>query len=148
MTKKTLGIIGGGQLGMMLVEAAKNMPEHISDTIVLDPTKNCPASRVGAKQIVADFKDKNAIVELSLQSDIITYEIESGDSKVLESLHGEVSINPSPGTLRIIQDKYLQKQFLRQNDIPVSDFDAIESLEDLQKKNQGFPISCTAKGKT
>ena len=125
---KNLGIIGGGQLGMMLVEAAKSMPEHISDIIVLDPTKNCPASRVGAKQIVADFKDKNAIVELSLQSDIITYEIESGDSRVLESLHNEVSINPSPSTLRTIQDKYLQKQFLRQNNIPVAEFDAIESL--------------------
>src|SRR5574337_101384 len=131
---KNLGIIGGGQLGMMLVEAAKSMPEHISDIIVLDPTKNCPASRVGAKQIVADFKDKNAIVELSLQSDIITYEIESGDSRVLESLHNEVSINPSPSTLRTIQDKYLQKQFLRQNNIPVAEFDAIESLEDLEKK--------------
>ena len=135
---KTLGIIGGGQLGMMLTEAAKNMPEHISDIIVLDPTKNCPASRVGAKQIVADFKDKNAIVELSLQSDIITYEIESGDSKVLESLHGEVSINPSPDTLRIIQDKYLQKQFLRQNDIPVADFDTIESVQDLEEKIKDF----------
>src|SRR5574337_147432 len=131
---KNLGIIGGGQLGMMLVEAAKSMPEHISDIIVLDPTKDCPASRVGAKQIVADFKDKNAIVELSLQSDIITYEIESGDSRVLESLHNEVSINPSPSTLRTIQDKYLQKQFLRQNNIPVAEFDAIESLEDLEKK--------------
>jgi 5-(carboxyamino)imidazole ribonucleotide synthase len=131
---KNLGIIGGGQLGMMLTEAAKNMPEYISNVIVLDPTKNCPASRVGAKQIVADFKDKNAIVELSLQSDIITYEIESGDSKVLESLHGGVSISPSPNTLRIIQDKYIQKQFLRQNNIPVADFDAIESSEDLENK--------------
>ncbi len=135
---KNLGIIGGGQLGMMLAEAAKNMSEHISNVIVLDPTKNCPASRVGAKQIVADFKDKNAIVELSLQSDIITYEIESGDSKVLESLHGEVSINPSPNTLRIIQDKYIQKQFLRQNNIPVADFDIIESLDDLKKKINDF----------
>jgi 5-(carboxyamino)imidazole ribonucleotide synthase len=131
---KILGIIGGGQLGMMLVEAAKNMPEYISDVIVLDPTENCPASRVGAKQIIADFKDKSAIVELSLQSDIITYEIESGDSKVLESLHGEVSINPSPSTLRTIQDKYLQKQFLSQNNIPVAEFEAIESIEDLEKK--------------
>jgi 5-(carboxyamino)imidazole ribonucleotide synthase len=131
---KNLGIIGGGQLGMMLTEAAKSMPEYISNVIVLDPTENCPASRVGAKQIVADFKDKNAIVELSLQSDIITYEIESGDSKVLESLHGEVLINPAPSTLRTIQDKYLQKQFLRQNNIPVAEFDTIESLQDLEKK--------------
>jgi len=144
---KTLGIIGGGQLGMMLTEAAKNMSEHISDTIVLDPTKNCPASRVGAKQIVADFKDKNAIVELSLQSDIITYEIESGDSKVLESLHDEVSINPSPGALRIIQDKYLQKQFLRQNDIPVADFDTIESIQDLEKKINDFQYPALLKAR-
>jgi len=144
---KTLGIIGGGQLGMMLTEAAKNMSEYISDTIVLDPTKNCPASRVGAKQIVADFKDKNAIVELSLQSDIITYEIESGDSKVLESLHGEVSINPSPGTLRIIQDKYLQKQFLRQNDIPVADFDIIETVQDLEKKINDFQYPALLKAR-
>ena len=134
MMTKILGIIGGGQLGMMLTEAAKKMPEYISDVIVLDPTPECPAARVGAKQIVADFKDKNAIVELSLESDIITYEIESGDSKVLESLHGEVSINPSPSTLRTIQDKYLQKQFLRQNNIPVAEFESIESLEDLEKK--------------
>ncbi len=138
MVTKNLGIIGGGQLGMMLVEAAKKMPEYISDVIVLDPTPKCPAARVGAKQIIADFKDKNAIVELSLQSDIITYEIESGDSKVLESLHGEVSINPSPTTLSIIQDKYIQKQFLQQNNIPVAEFEAIESLEDLERKITKF----------
>ena len=144
---KVLGIIGGGQLGMMLTEAAKNMTEHISDIVVLDPTKNCPASRVGAKQIIADFKDKNAIVELSLQSDIVTYEIESGDSKVLESLHGEVSINPSPDTLRIIQDKYLQKQFLRQNDIPVADFDIIESVQDLEKKIKDFQYPALLKAR-
>ena len=135
---KILGIIGGGQLGMMLTEAAKKMPEYISDVIVLDPTPQCPAVRVGAKQIIADFKDKNAIVELSLQSDIITYEIESGDSKVLESLHGEVSINPSPTTLRTIQDKYLQKQFLSQNNIPVAEFEAVESQDDLEKKVAQF----------
>lgn len=138
MMTKALGIIGGGQLGMMLTEAAKNMPQDISEVIVLDPTPECPAARVGAKQIIADFKDKNAIVELSLQSDIITYEIESGDSKVLESLHGEVSINPSPATLRTIQDKYLQKQFLRQNNIPVAEFEAVDSLEDLKKKIARF----------
>lgn len=133
---KVLGIIGGGQLGMMLTEAAKKMPEHISQVIVLDPTPNCPASKSGAKQIVADFKDKNAIVELSLQSDIITYEIESGDSQVLESLRSEISINPEPGTLRIIQDKYLQKEFLQKNNIPVPEFVQIESLDELEKKIQ------------
>ena len=133
---KILGIIGGGQLGMMLTEAAKKMPEHISEIIVLDPTPNCPAAKAGAKQIVGDFKDKNAIVELSLQSDIITYEIESGDSQVLESLRAEVSINPDPNTLRTIQDKFLQKTFLNDNKIPVPEFSSIDSLEDLENKIQ------------
>lgn len=135
---KVLGIIGGGQLGMMLTEAAKKMPEYISDIIVLDPTQNCPAAKVGAKQIVAAFKDKNAIVELSLQSDIITYEIESGNSEVLESLNDTVMINPSPSTLKIIQDKYLQKKFLRENNIPVADFEPIQSVADLKEKTKAF----------
>ncbi len=74
---KILGIIGGGQLGMMIAEAAKKMPENVSKIIVLDPTENCPAAQVGAEQIVADFKNKDAIIELSEKSDIITYEIES-----------------------------------------------------------------------
>ncbi len=139
---KVLGIIGGGQLGMMLTEAAKKMPEHISDIMVLDPTRNCPAAKVGAKQIVADFKDKNAIVELSLQSDIITYEIESGNSEVLESLNSGVTVNPSPVTLRIIQDKYTQKNFLRENGLPVADFVSIQSISDLKEKitSFGYPV--------
>jgi len=83
---KILGIIGGGQLGMMITEAAKKMPEHISQIIVLDPTENCPAAQIGAKQIVADFKDKGAIIDLANKSDILTYEIESGDSDVLKSV--------------------------------------------------------------
>lgn len=144
---KILGIIGGGQLGMMLTEAAKKMNEHISDVIVLDPTKNCPASKVGARQIVGDFKDKNAIVELSLQSDIITYEIESGDSEVLESISSGVAINPTPTTLRIIQDKYLQKKFLRENGLPVPDFMAIDSVEDANEKIKsfGYPVMLKAR---
>lgn len=135
---KILGIIGGGQLGMMLTEAAQKMPDHISDIIVLDPTKNCPAAKAGAKQIVADFKDKNAIVELSQKSDIITYEIESGNSEVLESLGDSVTINPSPSTLRIIQDKYVQKKFLQKNGLPIADFVSIESISELREKIESF----------
>ncbi len=144
---RILGIIGGGQLGMMLTEAAKKMSEYISDVIVLDPTKNCPAGKAGARQIVADFKDKNAIVELSLQSDIITYEIESGNSEVLESINSGVIINPAPSTLRIIQDKYSQKKFLRENGLPVADFYAIESLDNIKEKIKffGYPVMLKAR---
>ena len=139
---KVLGIIGGGQLGMMITEAASKMNSEISKIIVLDPTENCPASKVGAEQIIADFKDEDAIKKLSELSDIITYEIESGNSDVLKKLEVNTEINPSPETLRIIQDKLLQKQFLRDNDIPVADFIEINNKEELEREidSMGLPL--------
>ncbi|MCV0392236.1 MAG: 5-(carboxyamino)imidazole ribonucleotide synthase [Nitrosopumilus sp.] len=144
---KILGIIGGGQLGMMITEAAKNMPEHISKIIVLDPNENCSAAQVGAEQIIADFKNKDAIIELSKKSDIITYEIESGDSDVLKSVEKNAEINPSPDTLRIIQDKFLQKSFLQENNIPVPEFIKIDNIEDIKAglRNFGFPTLLKAR---
>ena len=138
---KTLGIIGGGQLGMMLTEAAQNL-DDISKIIVLDPTENCPAAKVGAQQIIADFKDEDAIKKLSELSDIITYEIESGNSDVLKKLEENTEINPSPDTLRIIQDKLLQKQFLQKNGIAVAEFEKIENKEELNQMidKMGLPL--------
>jgi 5-(carboxyamino)imidazole ribonucleotide synthase len=144
---KVLGIIGGGQLGMMIAEAAQNLPNEISKIIVLDPTENCPAAQMGAQQIIADFKNKEAIVELSQQSDIITYEIESGDSDVLKSVEKNAEINPSPETLKIIQDKFLQKTFLKENQIPVADFIEINNIEDVKSglKSFGYPALLKAR---
>jgi len=144
---KVLGIIGGGQLGMMITEAAKNLTDEISKIIVIDPAENCPASQVGAHQIVADFKNKEAIIELSQKSDIITYEIESGDSDVLKSVEKNAEINPSPETLRIIQDKFLQKTFLNENKIPVPEFIEINNINDVKTGLQtfGFPALLKAR---
>jgi len=144
---KILGIIGGGQLGMMITEAAKRMPEYISKVIVIDPVENCPAAQVGAEQILADFKDKNAIISLADKSDIITYEIESGDSEVLKSVEKNTEINPSPDTLSIIQDKFLQKSFLLKNNIPVPDFMEIKNIEEVQEglKKFGYPALLKAR---
>lgn len=144
---KILGIIGGGQLGMMITEAAKKMPEYISKIIVLDPNQNCSASLVGAEQIVADFKNKEAIIDLANKSDIITYEIESGDSDVLKSVEKNAEINPSPETLKIIQDKFLQKSFLLENNIPIPDFIKIENIEDVKKglEKFGYPALLKAR---
>ena len=139
---KILGIIGGGQLGMMITEAAQNMKNEISKVIVLDPTENCPAAKVGAEQIIADFKDEESIKKLSELSDIITYEIESGNSDVLKKLEANTEINPSPETLRIIQDKFLQKQFLEKNGIAVAEFEKVENKEELKKmiEKLGLPL--------
>jgi 5-(carboxyamino)imidazole ribonucleotide synthase len=145
---KILGIIGGGQLGMMLTEAAKNMTTDISEIIVLDPTENCPASKIGATQIVADFKNASAIKELANKCDIITYEIESGDSKILKNLENECEINPSPETLEIIQDKLTQKKFLAENNIPVAEFREISSKNELESKIDEFGLPVLLKTRT
>ena len=132
---------------MMITEAAKKMPEYISKIIVLDPNQNCSASLVGAEQIVADFKNKEAIIDLSKKVDIITYEIESGDSEVLKSVEKNAEVNPSPETLRIIQDKFLQKSFLLENNIPVPEFIQIENIEDVKNglKKFGYPALLKAR---
>jgi len=123
------------------------MPEYISKVIVIDPVENCPAAQVGAEQILADFKDKNAIISLADKSDIITYEIESGDSEVLKSVEKNTEINPSPETLSIIQDKFLQKSFLLKNNIPVPDFMEIKNIEEVQEglKKFGYPALLKAR---
>ena len=143
---KILGIIGGGQLGMMLTEAAKNISE-IDSVIVLDPTKNCPAVQVGAQLIHADFKDEKAITLLAQRCDIITYEIESGDSNVLKKLEKNTQISPSPETLRIIQDKFLQKTELQKNNINVAQFHIVDSIDTLKNsiKQFGLPVLLKAR---
>ena len=143
---KRLGIIGGGQLGMMLTEAASAMSQ-VSGVTVLDPVDDCPAAQVGAQQITAGFGDAGAIRELARVSDVITYEIESGDSSVLESLSG-VEINPSPGTLSTIQDKLLQKSFLQKHNLPVPEFVPVDSPEQLRDGLDRFGCPALLKART
>lgn len=141
-----MGIIGGGQLGMMLAEAARGMPE-VSGVVVLDPTEGCPASQAGARQIVAGFRDRDAIVRLSEECDIITYEIESGDSDVLESVERNAEISPPPRTLRIIQDKLRQKSFLRENGLPVPEFAGVGTLDEARAAAEGFGLPVLLKAR-
>ncbi|MFQ5920933.1 MAG: 5-(carboxyamino)imidazole ribonucleotide synthase [Nitrososphaerales archaeon] len=120
-----IGIVGGGQLGKMLAQAAKRLSLKV---IILDPTPDCPASAVSDKQIVADFKDENAIMKLAEESDVVTYEIELANSGILQRLEREGHvIHPSAETLRIIQDKLLQKRTLAEHEIPVPDFEQVDS---------------------
>ena len=133
-----VGIIGGGQLGMMLTEAAAGMPQ-VSKVVVLDPTPRCPAAQAGADQITAGFDDEAGLQELARRADVITYEIESGDSTVLERLQDNARICPPPSTLAVIQDKLLQKRMLLESGIPVAPFadapspdKAVEAAQDLK----------------
>ncbi|KAB3532122.1 5-(carboxyamino)imidazole ribonucleotide synthase [Alkaliphilus serpentinus] len=101
--------------------------------IILDPQPNCPAASVVDQQIIASFYDKDKIKELAELTDIITYEFEHIDAEVLIQLAKDgYKIYPSPYTLKIIQDKYHQKEFLKNHQIPLPDFRPINTLEDLR----------------
>ncbi|QZA87721.1 5-(carboxyamino)imidazole ribonucleotide synthase [Salinarchaeum sp. IM2453] len=127
----TVGVVGGGQLGRMLAEAASPLGVEL---IVLDPTPNCPASSVAENQIVADFDDPDAIMELGKKVDVLTFEIELASPDLLEKVHNEIGVpvHPDPDTLRMIQDKYVQKQRLADADIPVPTFTEVTSQGDLE----------------
>ena len=107
-----IGILGGGQLALMLTEAAFKL--GIQNITVLDPTENCPAKTVGAKQIIGSFTDKNKIMELASLVDILTFDIESVNINALFSASEKPTVYPNPNCLLIIQNKYLQNCFTSQ----------------------------------
>ena len=127
----TLGIVGGGQLGRMLAEAAAPLGVEV---IVLDPTPECPASLVAREQILGEFDDPDAVHELAEASDVLTFEIELADPDLLDEIADEydIPVNPDPDTLRTIQDKLVQKEALADAGIPVPDFIGIGGEKDLK----------------
>jgi 5-(carboxyamino)imidazole ribonucleotide synthase len=139
-----IGIIGGGQIGKMIAQEAKRMSLKV---VILDPTKNCPASTVCDKLIVADFKNEDKIRELAKYSDVITYEIELANSEALKNLESKkYPIFPSPHSLYLIQNKYRQKKFLQENKLPVPEFKKITSINDLSfiAKRFEYPLMLKA----
>ena len=135
-----MGIVGGGQLGKMMAFEAKRM---FMKVIILDPNKDCPASSLADKLIIGDFSDEQKIYDLSREVDIITYEIELANATALNNLEESgFVVHPSPKTLSIIQNKYRQKKFLRENMITVPDFELVSSKEQLMDycSNSGFPV--------
>ncbi|QZP38715.1 5-(carboxyamino)imidazole ribonucleotide synthase [Halobaculum magnesiiphilum] len=141
----TLGVVGGGQLGRMLAEAASPLGV---DVVVLDPTPNCPASRV-AEQIEGAFDDPDAVRELADRADALTLEIELADPDVLEEIGEEydVPVNPSPDALRTIQDKLVQKRAFADAGIPVPEFVAVDDADDLADAVDRFG-GCMLKART
>lgn len=131
-----IGIVGGGQLGRMLVLAAAPLGFRV---VVIDPSDNCPAAQVGAEQIKAELNDKQALLELAVKSDYITVEIEHVDTDVLETVAiNGTPVNPAPSTLRLIQDKFGQKEFLLNNRFPVGPFQTVDTYEQANQVLEAF----------
>jgi phosphoribosylaminoimidazole carboxylase PurK protein len=136
MGAETIGIVGGGQLGRMLTLAAKPLG---FDVIVVDPSDDCPAAQVGAIQIKADLGDAQALKKLGKLSDVVTVEIEHLDADVLADLADSgLAVHPAPQTIKLIQDKFKQKQFLKIASIPVAPFIEITDRSSAEKAREQF----------
>jgi 5-(carboxyamino)imidazole ribonucleotide synthase len=133
---KTIGIVGGGQLGRMLTQAAIPLGFKV---LVIDPNVPSPAAQVGAEEITAEFTDAEAIKKLAKKADYITIESEHIDAKTLEDISKlGVPVNPSPKTVQTLQDKLLQKNFLKEKRIAVATFAEIKNSEDAKKTLKKF----------
>jgi len=134
-----IGIIGGGQLGRMLSQAAKNLEYK---TVILDPIPLCPAGQVSDHQIVANYNSISAAKSLSNMCDVVTYEFENVDLNCLMKISENIDVFPSPEILRISSNRILEKEKLRNIGAPTVKFLPINSIEDFNqaKKIIGFPM--------
>jgi len=142
----TLGVVGGGQLGRMLAEAAAPLGV---DVVVSDPTPDAPAASVARDQVVGDFDDEEAVRELAERADFLTFEIELADPDLLERVTEETDtpVHPDPETLRIIEDKLVQKRRLAEAGVPVPEFREVNSADELRDAldDLGYPAMLKAR---
>ncbi|MCL2372933.1 MAG: 5-(carboxyamino)imidazole ribonucleotide synthase [Defluviitaleaceae bacterium] len=127
---KTIGIIGGGQLGRMMAQAAKAMGYYVA---VLEPEPGGPAAQVSDIEIVANYNDLAAIKKLAEVSDIITYEFENIDYEALTWLEKEAYLPQGSHVLKITQHRHREKSAIKNMGIPVPDFCLIETPQQLQQ---------------
>ncbi|KAK9729197.1 phosphoribosylaminoimidazole carboxylase ade2 [Basidiobolus ranarum] len=148
MDNRTVGILGGGQLGRMLIEAASRLNINVG---ILDSPDDAPAKQIAANQfhVRGDFKDPAKISELASKVDVLTVEIEHVNTETLEALEKEknIKIQPSPATIRLIQDKYVQKVHLSKFGVPLPDYKEVNSVEDLTSvaHEWGYPVMLKSK---
>src|SRR5690606_13911614 len=124
-----LGILGGGQLGRMLIQEAINYNVNIH---ILDPDKNAPCRKLCNHFECGPLSDYDTVYNFGKDLDMITIEIEKVNVDALEQLEEEgVIVYPQSRVIRLIQDKGLQKQFFKQNDIPTAAFQFASNKEAL-----------------
>jgi 5-(carboxyamino)imidazole ribonucleotide synthase len=132
-----LGILGGGQLGRMLIQQAINYNVTVK---VLDPDREAPCRKLCDEFVVGSLGDYETVYKFGKKVDLLTIEIEKVNVDALEQLEKEgVQVFPQARIIRLIQDKALQKQFFKENDIPTAEFQVISSTEQLRKSHIPFP---------
>ena len=137
-----LGILGGGQLGKMLLRECAKFDIY---TIVLDPSKDAPCSKIASEFFVGDLMDYDTVLSFGEKADIITIEIENVNADALRELESlGKKVYPSSANIKTIQNKGVQKQFYKENNLPTSDFNIYSSTDliekDLLTKKINYPF--------
>jgi 5-(carboxyamino)imidazole ribonucleotide synthase len=136
---KKAGILGGGQLGKMLLQAAANYPV---ETFVLENDAGCPAAHLCHHFTKGNITNFDDVYNFGKTLDALTIEIESVNVEALKKLESEgVNIYPKPAALEIIKNKILQKNFYRENQIPTAEFVTTHRRDDLQKHLDFLPAA-------
>ena len=127
---KTLGILGGGQLGKMVLDVSNRWGLKV---YVLDSNIECPSSKLCSKFFVGDLMDYDTVVKFGQNVDLITIEIENVNVEALKFLESKgKKVFPQPRVIEIIQDKSKQKEFYIDNEIPTSSFRSCNGIEELK----------------
>ncbi|AEL25524.1 5-(carboxyamino)imidazole ribonucleotide synthase [Cyclobacterium marinum] len=135
--QKTLGILGGGQLGRMLIQSAINYNLEVH---ILDPDPNAPCKFLSNKFVNGDLKDYDAVYSFGKDCDVISIEIEHVNTEALFRLEKEgVKVFPQPHIIALIQDKRNQKQFYLDQGIPTAPFILTENKEEVLKQAAFLP---------
>ncbi|MGN7204051.1 5-(carboxyamino)imidazole ribonucleotide synthase [Pedobacter sp. SAFR-022] len=132
-----LGILGGGQLGRMMIQEAIN---YNVTTLVLDPDADAPCKHICNHFTHGSISDYDSVYNFGKKADIITIEIEKVNIEALEQLEKEGKlVFPQARVIRLIQDKGVQKQFFKENDIPTAPFQLVSNKKELINPNFPFP---------
>ena len=132
-----LGILGGGQLGRMLIQESIN---YNITTYVMDPDKEAPCKDLCRKFVHGSLTDFEAVYNFGKEVDLLTIEIEKVNVDALEKLEKEgLTVYPQSRVIRLIQDKGIQKQFFKENNIPTAPFQVFVNKQELMTANIPFP---------
>lgn len=133
-----LGVLGGGQLGRMLIQDAINLNIAIH---CLDPDVNAPCAKLANSFQVGNLNDYDTVMNFGKDKDVLTIEIEFVNVDALVDLEKQgVAVYPQPHVLKMIQDKGLQKEFYQKNNIPTAPFTIARDLKDVKMQVSEFPF--------
>ncbi len=137
VTYMKAGILGGGQLGRMLLQAAVNYPV---ETYVMENDVNCPSANLCHHFVTGNVQDFDAVYNFGKDLDVLTIEIEAVNADALEQLENEgVKVFPNSGAIKIIKNKILQKQFYKAHQIPSPQFVVTDNLAQLKEQTVFLP---------